>query len=147
MTKHEARARYGNDWIYWHGPGHCWDNQRGHHRAKRNEADNRRLGRQPDAVVPDKSPSRGAVIIDGAHQHSSKLGSSERLGPRYDGTRSITSSSMAGRRHEPDILGPPAISIWPAPPTDFTWADRWPNQDRISPDRWLMELVQFGSQR
>jgi hypothetical protein len=40
-----------------------------------------------------------------------------------------------------------ADSIWPDPPSDFTWADRWPNQDRISPDRWLMELVQFGSQR
>jgi hypothetical protein len=38
-----------------------------------------------------------------------------------------------------------ADTVWPAPPTDFTWADRWPNQDRISPDRWLLELVQFGS--
>ena len=41
--------------------------------------------------------------------------------------------------------GADTASIWPDPPSDFTWADRWPNQDRISPDRWLMELVQFGS--
>jgi hypothetical protein len=38
-----------------------------------------------------------------------------------------------------------ADAVWPDPPTDFTWADRWPNQDRISPDRWLLELVQFGN--
>jgi hypothetical protein len=43
--------------------------------------------------------------------------------------------------------GADTASIWPDPPIDFTWADRWPNQDRISPDRWLMELVQFGSRR
>ena len=42
----------------------------------------------------------------------------------------------------PDYSG--ADTVWPDPPSDFTWADRWPNQDRISPDRWLMELVQFG---
>jgi hypothetical protein len=41
--------------------------------------------------------------------------------------------------------GGDTASIWPDPPSDFTWADRWPNQDRISPDRWLLELVQFGS--
>ena len=29
MTKHEARAHYGNDWIYWHTERHCWDNHRG----------------------------------------------------------------------------------------------------------------------
>lgn len=38
-----------------------------------------------------------------------------------------------------------ADTVWPDPPADFTWADRWPNQDRMSPDRWLLELVQFGS--
>jgi hypothetical protein len=53
----------------------------------------------------------------------------------------------AERMPSSDAAGIGAVSIWPAPPSDFTWADRWPNQDRISPDRWLMELVQFGSQR
>ena len=46
---------------------------------------------------------------------------------------------------ETALAGADSASIWPDPPSDFTWADRWPNQDRISPDRWLMELVQFGS--
>ena len=38
-----------------------------------------------------------------------------------------------------------ADTVWPAPPTDYSWADRWPDYGTISPDRWLMELVQFGS--
>ena len=115
MTKHEARAHYGNDWIYWHTERHCWDNQRGHVRiAKRNETDNRSAGSRRK-LEPTKSPSRTAVAEDA--QPSPEM-------PSGDGG------------HQ---------SIWPDPPTDFTWADRWPNQDRISPDRWLLELVQFGS--
>jgi hypothetical protein len=37
-----------------------------------------------------------------------------------------------------------AISIWPDPPSVFTWSDRWPDQQRILPQRWLLELQQFG---
>jgi hypothetical protein len=117
MTKHEARSHYGNDWIYWHGPGHCWDNQRGHVRiAKRNETDNRSAARKAD-----KSPSRTAAPED------ARLRGHPEANPSMMAQAAVT------------------ISIWPDPPSDFTWADRWPNQDRISPDRWLLELVQFGS--
>jgi hypothetical protein len=114
MTKHEARAHYGNSWIYWHTERHCWDNQRGRVRiAKRNETDNRSAGSRRK-LEPTKSPSRTAVAED----------------------------AQPSRGFHPETAV--TISIWPDPPTDFTWADRWPNQDRISPDRWLLELVQFG---
>jgi hypothetical protein len=29
MTQREARASYGDQWIYWHTQYHCWDNHRG----------------------------------------------------------------------------------------------------------------------
>ena len=104
MTKHEARAHYGNSWIYWHGPDHCWDDRRGH--VKRDVA----------ATVHRRTTGEHKAVL------------SEREGQAVNLSPPVTSTS-----------------IWPDPPTDFTWADRWPNQDRISPDRWLMELVQFGS--
>lgn len=50
----------------------------------------------------------------------------------------------SGERLPIDKAAGGADTVWPTPPPDLTWADRWPNQDRISPDRWLMELVQFG---
>jgi hypothetical protein len=44
------------------------------------------------------------------------------------------------------------VSIWPNPPTDFTWADRWPDEPRVPAERWihehperLFELMQFRS--
>ena len=86
MTKHEARAYYGSSWIYWHGPSHCWDNQRG-----------RRVHVARHASVP-MPVSRPGI----------------------------------------------ASSVWPAPPTDFTWADRWPDERRMVPGRWLFDLRQFG---
>ncbi len=35
-------------------------------------------------------------------------------------------------------------AIWPDPPRDYSWTDRWPNERVIPPGRWLLELVQFG---
>lgn len=84
--------------------------------AKRNETDNRSAARKAD-----KSPSRTAAPED------ARLRDHPEANPSMMAQAAVT------------------ISIWPDPPSDFTWADRWPNQDRISPDRWLMELVQFGS--
>jgi hypothetical protein len=44
------------------------------------------------------------------------------------------------------------VSIWPNPPTDFTWADRWPDEPRVPAEKWihehperLFELMQFRS--
>lgn len=28
LTKHEARERYGDRWLYWHTPMRCWDDKR-----------------------------------------------------------------------------------------------------------------------
>jgi hypothetical protein len=57
----------------------------------------------------------------------------------------VRASHNSGERLSIDKTAGGADTAWPSPPTDFTWADRWPNQDRISPDRWLLELVQFGN--
>lgn len=40
-----------------------------------------------------------------------------------------------------------ADTVWPVPPTDFTWADRWPDERRMAPGRWLFDLRQFGGGR
>jgi hypothetical protein len=29
MTKAQAAAKYPGQWLYWHGPRHCWDNHSG----------------------------------------------------------------------------------------------------------------------
>jgi hypothetical protein len=99
MTHSEAKHIYGRQtYLHWTGK-HCWH-------AKRNETDNRRIRRQPDAVVPDKSPSRAAATLTG---------------------------------------GSGLQSIWPDPPSDYSWTDRWPNQRVGEPERWLFDLMQFGS--
>lgn len=41
--------------------------------------------------------------------------------------------------------GADTVSIWPDPPTDYSWVDRWPNQRVGEPERWLFDLVEFGS--
>ena len=67
-------------------------------------------------------------------------------GIRHASTRRSKESAPAAEQlPNRETASAGADTVWPAPPADFTWADRWPNQDRISPDRWLMELVQFGS--
>jgi hypothetical protein len=29
LTKEQARAKWPNDWLYWHGVHHCWNNTQG----------------------------------------------------------------------------------------------------------------------
>jgi hypothetical protein len=41
--------------------------------------------------------------------------------------------------------GADTVSIWPDPPTDYSWVDRWPNQRVGEPEKWLFDLMQFGS--
>jgi hypothetical protein len=48
-------------------------------------------------------------------------------------------------KREPALAGADTVSIWPNPPTIYTWADRWPEEKRISPARWLNDLMQFGN--
>lgn len=77
------------------------------------------------AKIARKALAKSAAVPP---QHSQQeLGSSERLGPQYDGTRSINSSSMVARHHEPDASGPGASSPQESPDLhDFvTHRDSW----------------------
>jgi hypothetical protein len=84
--------------------------------AKRNETDNRSAVRKAD-----KSPSRTAAPEDA------------RLSGPSEATPTVRLQAAV------------TISIWPDPPADYSWVDRWPNQRVGEPERWLFELVEFGS--
>ena len=59
----------------------------------------------------------------------------------------LTVSQHAEHGPNSDAARTGADTVWPSPPSDFTWADRWPDERRMAPGRWLFDLRQFGGGR
>jgi hypothetical protein len=48
MTKDEARSHFATSYLYWHGPGHCWDANSGRRQLIRNQRKNDEVVRKED---------------------------------------------------------------------------------------------------
>jgi hypothetical protein len=48
MTKGEARSHFATSYLYWHGPGHCWDANSGRRQLIRNQQKSNEVVRKED---------------------------------------------------------------------------------------------------
>jgi hypothetical protein len=55
MTKNEARRHWPRAHIYWHGPGHCWDNRKGRRREYRDPVFSKKVA-TVSFHAPDPAP-------------------------------------------------------------------------------------------
>ena len=60
----------------------------------------------------------------------------------------VRASHNSGERLSIDKTAGGADTAWPAPSIDFTWSDRWPDENRrVLPPMWFFDLMQFGEGR
>ena len=55
LTKSEARRHWPRAHIYWHGPGHCWDNRKGRRREYRDPVFSKKVA-TVSFHAPDPAP-------------------------------------------------------------------------------------------
>lgn len=100
----------------------------------------------PAAASPScmtKSEAREQYRTSHLYWHSEHHCWDDRRGRRHRGIERDPVPAIATvPLPEPRPIQPD--SIWPEPPFDFSWIDRWPSEVTMAPERWLLDLMQFG---
>jgi hypothetical protein len=56
----------------------------------------------------------------------------------------VRATHNSGERLPIDKAAGGADAVWPASPPALTWADRWPEERKVIPEMWFLDLMQFG---
>lgn len=124
LTKEQARAKWPQEWLYWHGVNHCWDNVRG--RAKTANMPN---GEVKIIVAPKPNRARKADRSDAFDANGNAAHFSGKP-VEIKGPSTYFPDLMPGRGTDDALMRPDPMTWWPVlididnPPQFIPWQRR-----------------------